>query len=104
MAACQFFVMPSHPEGFGIVYLESMANGCITIGTEGEGIADLIHSGENGFLVPADDPDSIVQVIEWCLANPEKAAAIAERGRQDALALTWERNAAQYLALFQTLL
>lgn len=103
---CQasFFVMASKPEGFGIVYLEAMAAGCITFGTQGEGIADVIRSEENGFLVPADDPEAIVQVIEWCLANPEKAAAIAERGRQVALALTWERNAQAYILLFEELM
>lgn len=103
MAKTQFFVMPSVREGFGIVYLEAMANGCITIGTEGEGIADLIVSGKNGFLVPPDDPAAIVKTIEWCLERPEQAAAIAERGRQDALGLTWEKNARQYIALFEEL-
>lgn len=101
MAKAQFFIMPSVREGFGIVYLEAMACGCITIGTEGEGIADLIVSGENGFLVPPDDPDAIVRVIEWCIEHPEESAAIAERGRQDALGLTWGKNAETYIRLFE---
>lgn len=103
MARAQFFVMPSVNEGFGIVYLEAMASGCITVGTEGEGIADLIASGENGFLVPPDNPEAIVRTVEWCLEHPEKADAVAERGRRAALSLTWEKNAAQYLALFEAL-
>lgn len=104
MAKSLFFIMPSIREGFGIVYLEAMASGCITIGTEGEGIADLIVSGENGFLVPPDDPGAIAQVVEWCLSHPDEAAAIAERGQQDAIGLTWEKNAAQYLILFKELI
>ena len=100
----RFFVMPSVHEGFGVVYLEAMASGCITIGTEGEGIADLIVNGENGFLVPPDDPQAIAEVIEWCLQNPEAAGAIAAKGRRDARELTWEKNAAQYTALFQSLI
>lgn len=103
---CQstYFVMVSKPEGFGIVYLEAMAAGCVTIGTEGQGIADVIRSGENGFLLPADDPDAIAQVIRQCISDPEKAKTIAQRGQQDALGLTWQKNADQYLALFKTLL
>ena len=31
MADAKFFIMPSVCEGFGIVYLEAMASGCITI-------------------------------------------------------------------------
>lgn len=103
MAKSEIFVMPSYPEGFGIVYLEAMASGCVTIGTEGEGIADVIRSGENGFLVPPNDPNAIVKVIDWCLTHPEEAAVIAERGKEDALRLTWVHNAAQYIQLFEEL-
>lgn len=103
MARAQFFCMPSVREGFGIVYLEAMANGCITIGTEGEGIADLIVNEKNGFLVPPDHPDAIAEVMEWCLAHHGEAEVIAEQGRQDAMGLTWERNAAAYIQLFQSL-
>ena len=100
MAKAQFFCMPSVREGFGIVYLEAMASGCITIGTEGEGVADLIENGKNGFLVPPEDPDAIVRVIEWCLEHSEESESIAQQGRRDALSLTWECNAAQYIDLF----
>jgi glycosyltransferase involved in cell wall biosynthesis len=100
MAETQFFVMPSVREGFGIVYLEAMACGCVTIGTQGEGISDLIVSGKNGILVPPDDPEAIAREIAEYLENPAKMQEIAECGRRDALALTWETNAKQYLDLF----
>ena len=101
MAKTQFFVMPSVREGFGIVYAEAMACGCVAIGTEGEGIADLIVSGENGYLVPPDDPEAIVETVTACLQQPEKMHAVAQAGRAAALQLTWEENAGQYLQLFQ---
>jgi glycosyltransferase involved in cell wall biosynthesis len=101
MAKTQFFVMPSIREGFGIVYAEAMACGCVAIGTQGEGIADLIVSGENGYLVPPDDPEAIVETITACLQQPESMRAVANAGRAAALQLTWEVNAAQYLQLFQ---
>ena len=101
MASAHFFVMPSVNEGFGIVYLEAMASGCITIGTEGEGIADVITSGVNGFLVPPDNPKAIVRIIEWCLDHPKEAAAIAKQGQADAMELTWEKNASEYTHLFE---
>lgn len=104
MSRAQFFCMPSVREGFGIVYLEAMAVGCITIGTEGEGIADLIENGRNGFLVPPEDPDAVTGVVEWCLTHPEEAAAIAERGQNSARTLTWETNAKKYIELFCTLI
>ena len=101
MAKAQFFVMPSVREGFGIVYAEAMACGCVAIGTEGEGIADLIRSGENGYLVPPDDPEAIVETVTACLQQPEKNQTIAEAGRKAALQLTWERNAQAYCNLME---
>ncbi len=98
-----FFVMASKPEGFGIVYLEAMAAGCIAIGTEGQGIADVIRSGENGYLVPSDDYEAIVKIIDFCINNPDQASAIANNGREDALTLTWENNARKYTELFSSL-
>lgn len=104
MCQSEFFVMASKPEGFGIVYLEAMAAGCVTIGTEGEGISDLIVSGENGFLVPADDPDAIVRVVDACIQDPERADRIAAKGCADASGLTWRKNAEQYINLFKEVL
>ena len=104
MSEAAYFAMPSVREGFGIVYLEAMAAGCIVIGTEGEGIADVITHGENGFLVPADDPEAIVRVIRSCMEDPRLAAAVAENGRKTALAMTWPYNAAQHQELFEKLM
>lgn len=101
MAEAQFFVMPSVQEGFGIVYLEAMASGCITIGTEGEGISDVIIDGKNGFLVPGDDADAIVRKVSCCLEHPELCSNVVKKGMEDALTLTWSRNAQQYIKIFK---
>jgi len=44
------FVLPSVDETFGMVYLEAMSQGCIPIGTIGEGIDGIIVDGKNGYL------------------------------------------------------
>ena len=103
MCRASFFVMASAPEGFGIVYLEAMAAGCLTIGARGQGIADLIEHGENGYLVPPEDDAAIADILDASLQNPEEAAAIAARGQALARTMTWERCAGQYEALFYRL-
>lgn len=103
LAKHQFFILPSVREGFGIVYLEAMAAGCITIGTQGEGISDFIRNGENGYLVPPDSPQSIAQTVLHCLDHPEESSAAALRGQTDARNQTWEKNARAYLFLFKSL-
>ncbi len=103
MARSQFFVMPSVREGFGIVYIEAMACGCITIGTKNEGIADVIRHGENGFLVSPDSPSEIVSVVEECLENLDALECIKVSGQRDAKELTWETNVKRYVDLFEDL-
>lgn len=65
MSRSDIFIMPSVQETLGLVYLEAMMHGCITIGTMGEGIDGIIRNGENGFLVKPLDPESVYN----CLSN-----------------------------------
>ncbi len=50
MRKSDIFILPSTGETFGMVYLEAMASGCITVCTKGDGIDGIIKNGENGFL------------------------------------------------------
>lgn len=93
MAQSDLFVLPSWGEGYGIVYIEAMAAGCISVGALGEGIEDTITDGENGFLVPAGDIDAIERVMRDVFANREKYEALRRKGQEDARQLTWARNA-----------
>jgi glycosyltransferase involved in cell wall biosynthesis len=104
MAKSTFFVLPSVNEGFGIVYTEAMAAGCIAVGTQGEGIADLIVDGVNGFLVPADTTQAIVGAVETCLDDHDLAQKIAQQGCRDARALTWEQNGKNYIAVMEEMI
>lgn len=56
------FILPSIGETFGMVYLEAMACGCITICTKGDGIDGIIKDGENGFLTEPTS-DGIKEVL-----------------------------------------
>ncbi len=50
MEAADVFAMVSSSETFGLVYVEAMAKGCLTIGSKGEGIDGIINHRVNGFL------------------------------------------------------
>ena len=104
MARAQVFSMPSVNEGFGIVYLEAMASGCVTIGTQSEGIDGIIISGENGFLIPPLDVNCLVGIMDRCFQNSELMRRISDAARATANELTWENNAKQYLELFASLI
>lgn len=50
MKNADIFILPSVNETFGMVYLEAMASGCITVCTKDDGIDGIIKDSENGFL------------------------------------------------------
>lgn len=50
MKKADVFILPSVNETFGMVYLEAMASGCITVCTKNDGIDGIITDSENGFL------------------------------------------------------
>lgn len=63
MRQADVFVLPSTGETFGMVYLEAMAQGCITVCKKNDGIDGIIKDGENGFLI---DPtvDGVKEVLD----------------------------------------
>lgn len=100
MAQSDLFVLPSWGEGYGIVYIEAMAAGCIAVGAAGEGIEDTITDGVNGFLVPAGDIEQTERVMREVFAHRGQYGSLRERGRRDALELTWEKNAQTVEAIY----
>ena len=58
------FVMPSENEVFGLVYLEAMACGCITIASKRGGVDGIIVDGNNGFLCEQGSIESLCAVIQ----------------------------------------
>lgn len=63
MLTSDIFVMISKPETLGLVYLEAMGCGCVTIGTKNEGIDGIINHGSNGFLVDIDSEYELENVL-----------------------------------------
>lgn len=64
MEHAEIFAMVSSPETFGLVYLEAMAKGCITIGSKHEGIDGVIVNNENGFLCTPNDVKDLKDVLD----------------------------------------
>lgn len=64
MSETDIFIMTSSNETLGLVYLEAMAQGCITIGSKGEGIDGIIIDKDNGYLVNPNNINEIADCIE----------------------------------------
>lgn len=91
-------VMISRGEAYGLVYLEAMARGCITIASRNEGFDGIIVDGENGFLCKAGDAHELAQTMRRIEAmSREEKAAISERAIQTAKGLTDFKAAKLYI-------
>lgn len=64
------FVLPSEAEGFPNALLEAMASGLPVICTDVGAVSDSVHDGENGFLLPDNDPQTISEAMSAYLENP----------------------------------
>jgi glycosyltransferase involved in cell wall biosynthesis len=60
-------------EPFGNVVMEAMAQGLCVIASNHGGPAELIDHGQDGLLVPAEDPDSLAGAIIKLIDNPDYA-------------------------------
>ena len=68
-------VLPSRSEGLGRVVIEALCRGRPVVATRVGGIVDLVRDGENGLLVPPQDPQALAEALRRVLSD----AAVAER-------------------------
>lgn len=91
------FIMISKLETFGLVYLEAMANGCITIASRNEGIDGIIVDGVNGFLCEAGNWKELREIINRINSlSEEEKQLISIRARETARKMTDSKVAKAY--------
>jgi teichuronic acid biosynthesis glycosyltransferase TuaC len=81
MRNCTLFVLPSRYEGLGCVYLEAMASAKPVIACRGQGIDEIIEHGNNGWLIPVDGEEELVQGLKILLGNHELRSRIGRAAR-----------------------
>ena len=85
MQRCTLFALPSRYEGLGCVYLEAMSAGKPAIGCRGQGIAEVIQHGSNGFLVGPDNDRELALAIAMLLKDETRRRNIAVAARDTIL-------------------
>jgi len=69
MRRCSVFALPSRYEGLGCVYLEAMSTGKPVIACRGQGIAEIIRHGSNGFLVGPENERELTLAMGMLLRD-----------------------------------
>ena len=80
-AIMDVLVMPSLYEGFGLTAAEAMAAGVPVVGTQVEGLSEIIEDGASGYLVQPNDHRALAEALIRLLNNPAQALAMGENGR-----------------------
>jgi teichuronic acid biosynthesis glycosyltransferase TuaC len=85
LARCAIFALPSRYEGLGCVYLEAMSAAKPVIACRAQGIGEVIRSGENGWLVGADNVPELANALTTLLDDPELRSALGHAARRTVL-------------------
>jgi phosphatidylinositol alpha-mannosyltransferase len=77
-------------ESFGIVLLEAMSAGRPVVASSIPGYAAVVRDGVDGVLVPPGDAGALADSLERMLADPARAKAMGEAGRERARRYDWQ--------------
>jgi glycosyltransferase involved in cell wall biosynthesis len=104
VAGADIFVLASFAEGLPVALMEAMALGVPCISTQIAAIPELIHSGENGLLVPASNVPELAAALARLAADVEYRLRLGMAARRtveseynlasnlDRLAALWRRR------------
>ena len=91
-------IMISRGEAYGLVYLEAMARGCITIASKREGFDGIISDGDNGFLCEAGNASELALIIEKINEMPMvEKTKLSQKAIDTAFGLTDKKAAERYI-------
>lgn len=99
------FLLPSEKESFGLVALEAMSCGVPVVGSNVEGIPEVVENGRIGFLHPVGDVDSMAKSAIKLLSDQD----LHDRVSRDARKMAVERFSAdthinRYLEFYDKIL
>ena len=105
LKSSSILVVPSRMESIPQVIKEAFFLRVPVIATSVGGVPELINDGENGVLVPSEDPEKLLSAINNLLGNKELANKLVESGYDFVIKnLTWESLLPKYLQFYEKLL
>ena len=85
LATMNVVVLPSWREGFGMALAEAGAMEIPVVGTDTPGGKAAIVHGENGLLIPVQQPETLTNALIAVLTQPNLAQRLGQAGRSHAV-------------------
>jgi glycosyltransferase involved in cell wall biosynthesis len=92
------FCLPTVQEGFGIVFLEAMAQGLPIVSTDATAIPEVVPHRQAGILVPPRDVPALAEALVELLKHPDLRQQYGRYGQTYVQGFSWERAADAFLA------
>ena len=97
-------IVPSIYEPFGLVALEAMASGCLTIVADTGGLREVVPGdGSVGLRFRSRDSDSLGAILEDALADDDARHRLVAAAREHVLKFGWAEVGATMLELYDGL-
>ncbi|MBR5617443.1 MAG: glycosyltransferase family 4 protein [Oscillospiraceae bacterium] len=99
---CDYFVMPSRHDAYGLVFVEALCFGLPCIGKNLCAMPEFIQHGENGYLLEHDDARELTGLMEKLLLNgAEMARWVQEKRAYYLETYAWDTVADRIIRVLQ---
>jgi len=87
-------------EGLGLVAVEALGCGCVTIVSDLPALRDVINDGKNGLVFRATDATDLAEKIRCLLEDASLCKKLGTAGRQSVIdRFDWQQVGSQYLSI-----
>ena len=97
-------ILPSNIEGIGGVLLDGMQFGLPVIASRVGGLPEIVHDGENGFLIQPHNPQQLNEAILRLHNDAHLRRTMGARGKEFVSNFTPDKMAEKYLKLYESVL
>ncbi len=99
---CDFFVMPSKFEAYGLVFAEALIFGLPCIGKNIYAMPEFIKHDFNGYLINNDDPEELCSYMEKLLLSQDRIKQNVKAMQENYIEkYSWDEVALRMLEIFK---